>query len=90
MSARFGSTGLTSLLEGPKRLLREFVRELRIDPASIDRIEVKVGSAILVPRFINPEPRTFASLQNNMPHAAAMLLQVPVGPTSPRFAARSP
>jgi 2-methylcitrate dehydratase PrpD len=125
LSARFGSTGLTSLLddgngllrmvsathpareklftdlgsrwcvneigykewpscgliEGPMRLLRELVREHPIDAASIDRIEVEAGSAILVPRFTNPDPSTFVSLQFNMPHAAAMLLlQIPVGP----------
>jgi 2-methylcitrate dehydratase PrpD len=69
------------LLEGPMRLVRGLVDEHRIDPAAIDRIEVEVGSAILVPRFVNPDPRTFASLQFNMSHAAAMLLlEVPVGP----------
>src|SRR5204863_2418491 len=49
--------------------------------AAVERIEVEVGSAILVPRFVNPDPRTFASLQFNLPHSVAMLLlQIPAGP----------
>lgn len=69
------------LIEGPMRLLRELVREHGIDPAAVDSVEVEVGSAIMVPRFVNLEPRTFVSLQFNLPHAMAMLLlRVPIGP----------
>jgi 2-methylcitrate dehydratase PrpD len=125
MSARLGSTGITTLLDDPGGLLRMVsalhpeherlfadlgsrwcirdvvykalagVRDVRrrdgqpggdlrehhphVD--TIERIEIAVGNPLLVPRFVNAQPRTFASLQFNLPHAIAMLLlDVPVGP----------
>jgi 2-methylcitrate dehydratase PrpD len=69
------------LLEGPMRLMQQLAREHGIAPRDVEAIEVEVGSAILVPRFVQQHPRTFVSLQFNLPHAMAMtLLGVPPGP----------
>ena len=125
LSAQFGSTGITTLLDDPGGLLRmvsslhpahallfaglgtrwrirdvvyktwpccglldepmddllSLMQEQPFDVETIERIEVEVGSAIVIPRFVNTDPRTFASLQFNLPHALAMLLlKVPPGP----------
>lgn len=69
------------LLEGPMLLLRRLMSTHNLKPRSIERIHAEVGNAILVPRFTQSNPRTFASLQFNLPHALAMmLLDVPPGP----------
>lgn len=79
------------LMEGPMRLLQGLVREHGITDSDITSIEVEVGSAILVPRFLQQHPRTFVSLQFNLAHAMAMtVLGIPPGPKwlSTEFAAQ--
>lgn len=69
------------LLEGPMRLMRGLVERHGIAPSDIESIDVEVGTAILVPRFVQQQPRTFVSLQFNLPHALAMTaMNVPPGP----------
>lgn len=69
------------LIAGPMKNLLEIRREADIDPRRIERIVAEVGAAVLTPRFVNPDPRTYVSLQFSLQHNLAMLLlDVPPGP----------
>lgn len=69
------------LVYGPLTLARKLVTEEGIAPDAIEAIAVGVDPAILIPRFVNPAPKTLVSLQFSLPHNLAMVLRgVPPGP----------
>ncbi|MFT3816786.1 MAG: MmgE/PrpD family protein [Rubrivivax sp.] len=69
------------LIAGPMHNLLQIRRDADIDPRRIERIVAEVGAAVLTPRFVNADPRTYVSLQFSLPHNLAMLLLgVPPGP----------
>lgn len=61
-------------------LLDRIVRDHGMLPADIDQITVEVGAEATSPRFLNPDPRTLASLQFSIPHIMAVVAAgIPAG-----------
>jgi len=68
------------LMNGPLLLLERLMRENGLQGSHITKIEVSVDETILIPRFLNKHPETFASYQFSLPHVLTMLaFDVPAG-----------
>jgi len=69
------------LMNGPLILLETLMEEHGFQGSDIVNIEVSVDETILIPRFLNKQPETFASYQFSLPHVLAMrAFDVPAGP----------
>jgi 2-methylcitrate dehydratase PrpD len=69
------------MLLPPMINLLDLLTEHAIGPGEIEAMHVTAGAAATSARFVNQEPRTFASRQFSFPHALAMLcLGIPGGP----------
>jgi len=68
------------LMNGSLMLLETLMREHGLQGSDIVKIEVSVDETILIPRFLNKRPETFASYQFSLPHVLTMLaFDVPAG-----------